>query len=740
MPDLLLELFSEEIPARMQPRAAEDLQKLLTDALVEHGLVYEGARGFATPRRLTLAVSGLPAGQPDIKDERKGPRVGSPDKALQGFMRAAGLKDIAEAEVRSDKKGDFYVAVIDRPGRPSSEVIAEVVPAVIAGFPWPKSMRWGSGDLRWVRPLHGILCLFDGQIVPFEIGGVAAGNTTFGHRFMAPGAIVVKRFDDYERALEKAHVVLDAGRRADMIVHDARDLALAQGLELIEDEALLAEAAGLVEWPVALIGEFDKAFLDVPPEVIITSIKTHQKCFALKTPKTGKLANRFLTVANLVAKDGGKAIAQGNGRVIAARLSDAKFFWDTDRKTKLEEHGAKLSGVTFHERLGAVSDKVERMTRLAVELAAIIGADKAGTEQAAQLAKADLTTGMVGEFPSLQGLMGRYYALEQGVDVGIADAIAEHYRPQGPADALPSNKIGQALALADKIDTLVGFWAIGEKPTGSRDPFGLRRSALGVISIIMEHRLRFGLFRVSARPFARVAAAIKDAETLEKLFAIEHLADHGFSASEIEEIESHVDAEASHLPEGKDRQAIISAHRGHALDLLAFFADRLKIYLRDKGIKHDRIDAVFALGGQDDLFLIAARVKALDEFLKTKDGENLLAGYKRAVNIVRIEEKKAGPNVEFSGDVDEKFFEQDEEKQLFAELEKASAAAGKALGKEDFTGAMAAMAPLRGPVDDFFDHVTVNTDNQIVRRNRLCLLNRIRATLGRVADLTRIEG
>lgn len=699
MPELLLELFSEEIPSRMQAKAASDLQKLVTDALVDEGLVYEAARSYATPRRITLVIDGLPAKQPDIKEERKGPRVGAPEKALEGFMKAAGLTDISQAQVQEDKKGEFYVAVIEKTGAAAQDVIAKIITEAINKFPWPKSMRWGAGDLNWVRPLQSILCMFDAEIVPFEIAGINSGNITYGHRFMAPDAIKVRRFEDYEAALEKAHVVLDPARRYDIILHDAKDLALAAGLELIEDDALLKEAAGLVEWPVVLLGTFDEAFLDVPPEVIITSIRSHQKCFALRDPATDKLANKFLLVSNLIAQDDGKAIVAGNQRVIAARLSDAKFFWDQDKKHTLESRLPKLNNLIFHAKLGTVHDKAHAIAKLAMALAKYVPhADTHRCEQAALLAKADLVTHMVGEFPSLQGLMGHYYARNDGLHEFVANAIAKHYAPLGPSDAVPTEPAEIVTALVDKFYSLVGFFGIDERPTGSRDPYALRRSALGIIRIVLENKLRLNLMEW----FKQTTQVYRDiGENVTKNWT-------------------------------KDYDVNV--------ELLMFFADRLKVYLKDQGIRHDLIDAVFSLKNQDDLLMIESRVKALNQFLKTEDGQNLLSGYKRAVNIVRIEEKNDGPGIEYSGDVDPKFFEQDEERALHVELQKAKTAALEALDKEDFTGAMAAMAPLRGPVDAFFEAVTVNSDNKIVRRNRLCLLNQIRVTLGRVADLSKLEG
>ncbi len=699
MPDLLLELFNEEIPARMQARAADDLKKLVTDALVEAGLVYESAGAFVTPRRLTLSVTGIPATQPDVREERKGPRVGAPEKAVEGFLRGCGLTSIDDATIQTDpKKGDFYVAITEKKGAAADKVIAEIIPAIIGKFPWPKSMKWGRGNLRWVRPLHSVLCLLgegeDAQVVKFEIGDVTSGNTTKCHRFMAPDEFTVTGFEDYEAKLAKAHVILDAQHRRDTIAHDAKQLAFAKGLELVEDKGLLAEVAGLVEWPVVMMGNFDEDFLEVPPEVLTIAMKSHQKCFSLHDPKTGKLANAFILVSNLVAKDGGKKIVAGNERVINARLSDARFFWQLDLKTRLEDQAKKLEKIIFHEKLGSQSERIDRLQSLAGKIAAIVDADPEQAKRAASLCKADLVTEMVGEFPDLQGLMGRYYASAQGEDGAIAQACEMHYKPQGPSDEVPTQAISIAVALADKLDTLIGFWAINEKPTGSKDPFALRRAALGVIRIILENNVRLDF----------------------------------------------ADVLQSHLKLYQDQRAPGFGKEFEPATLQSFFTDRLKVHLRDRGINHDLIDAVLSNSDHDDLVMIVKRVNALNDFIKTEDGTNLLAGYKRAVNIVTIEEKKDGPGIEYSGEVDESFFEHDEEKNLSAELKTAKAAAATALKIEDFSAAMAAMAPLRGPVDAFFDAVIVNADDPIIRRNRLCMLNQIRKTLGQVADFSKIEG
>jgi glycyl-tRNA synthetase beta chain len=699
MPDLLLELFSEEIPARMQARAAEDLRKLVTDRLVNAGLVYEGARAFVTPRRLALAVQGMPARQPDVREEKKGPRVGAPEAAIAGFLKSAGLKSIKEAKVQPDKKGDFYVAVIDKPGRAAIEVIGEILPDVVERFPWPKSMRWGApsaraGALTWVRPLHSIVATFgpeteEPDVVQFSVGGIAAGNETRGHRFMAPQEFTVRRLDDYLQKLEKAKVVPDAERRRDIILTEAKQLAFAQGLELVEDDGLLAEVAGLVEWPVVLMGSFDQEFLKIPEEMIRATIRNNQKCFVLRDTAHAKLVDKFILVANIEADDGGKAIVAGNERVIRARLSDAKFFYETDLKTPLEDRLPKFKHIVFHEKLGSQWERIERIERLAAELAPLVGADVERARRAARLCKADLLTEAVGEFPELQGAMGKYYAEEQGEDEAVAHAIEDHYKPKGPDDLVPSDPVSVAIALADKIDTLVGFWAVDEKPTGSKDPYALRRATLGIITIVLDNAIR-----------------------LRTLPAVEFAAD-GLRAIEISR---------SFLPS----------------DLLSFFADRLKGQLREKGARHDLVDAVFALEGQDDLLLIVRRVEALGKFLDTEDGKNLLAGYKRATNIIRIEEKKDGH--QYTGAPIAKFYDQSEEKALAQAINAAKTEASRAVEVEDFEAAMRAMARLRPHVDTFFDKVTVNVEDKKVRENRLKLLNEIRAATRAVADFSKIEG
>jgi glycyl-tRNA synthetase beta chain len=807
MPDLLLELFSEEIPARMQRQAAEDLKRLVTNALVERNLLYEGAQSFVTPRRLTLHVVGLPAAQAPSREERKGPRVGAPDAAIQGFLKSAGLKRIEDARVETDpKKGQFYVALIEKPGRETKDAIAEIIPAIINSFPWPKSMRWGDyqpaealvglsgvgeagmdpgtisdkftgrNKLRWVRPLRGIVCTLATQhetaeVVHFDLDahGLKSGDVTWGHRFMAPAPIQVRRFDDYVAALQKAKVVLDADRRKAIILADSKDLAFAQGLTLLEDEGLLEEVAGLVEWPVVLMGEFEAAFLDLPPEVIRATIRANQKCFVLRQASpsvmaghepaihealsgakadrgvawdglegrhkagheaagsAGKLANKFILVSNIVAPDGGAAIAAGNGRVVRARLSDARHFWQTDlaalpdAKDKnakpLDQRLEKLDRVIFHEKLGTQGERIARIEALARELAPKVGADAELAGRAARLAKADLATEMVGEFPELQGLMGRYYATEQKEPRDVAAAIEEHYKPQGPNDRIPTSPVSIAVALADKLDTLVGFWAIDEKPTGSKDPYALRRAALGVIRIVLENGLRLSLSPVLQAAMSPLVRRREEPRRGDAAIqgSVERLSASGSLRSARDD--------------GKD---IVS-------DLLAFFADRLKVYLREKGARHDLIDAVFALPGQDDLLMIVRRVDALGSLLETEDGKNLLAGYRRAANILRAEEKKDGAEA-FAGKHVNTSLAPAAERYLADAVASAGAAARQNAASEDFEGAMRALAALRAPVDGFFLDVTVNDPDPETRLNRLRLLNELREAMHAVAEFSKVAG
>jgi glycyl-tRNA synthetase beta chain len=817
MPDLLLELFSEEIPARMQAKAAEDLRKLVTDGLVAQGFLYEGARTFVTPRRLTLAVHGLPARGQDVREEKKGPRVGAPQAAIDGFLRSAGLASIDQATIQTDpKKGDSYIAVIERPGRATTEVLAQMLPGVIRAFPWPKSMRWGASSgpegkdyvlgrghgaesLRWVRPLRAILCTFateheEPETIRFAVDGVESGNVTFGHRFMSDGQpIAVKRLDDYLAKLEAAKVIADPVRRKGIILHEARQLCFAQGLELVEDEALADEVAGLVEWPVPLLGSFEEEYLQVPPEAIRATIRANQKCFvvrrahsspsprssrgegrdegpresALNPPspssgpaghllpasgeKEGRLAPRFVATANVEASDGGATIIAGNARVIRARLADARFFWETDKRVKLADRLEKLKSVRFHEKLGTQYERVERIAALAQEIAPLVGADPKLAKDAAILAKADLATEMVGEFPELQGLMGRYYAQQEGHRPEVCAAIEEHYKPQGPGDRVPANPVSIALALADKLDTLVGFWAIDEKPTGSKDPYALRRAALGVIRLVVENGVRLPLLDALHQHLLVIADQLK-----------------GFGIAM--------------TPSGHD----VRMH-----DLLSFFHDRLKVMLREQGARHDLVDAVLGAGappspwrggtdraaikggGQvetasvettsqdsppslrgsaalpsppgggtganDDLLSIVNRVAALSAFLATEDGRNLLAGYKRAANILRAEEKKDGDGA-FEGDVDAGLLGDIQEHALHEALRAEGAAVSAAIAREDYAAAMAAMARLRGPVDAFFEAVLVNAEDPALRANRLKVLAMLRRVTSSVADFGKIAG
>ena len=678
MPDLLIELFSEEIPARMQGKAASDLQKLITDGLVEAGLTYKAAAAFSTPRRLTLSVEDLLAESKPQREERKGPKVGAPDQAIDGFLRGAGLtRD--DLEIRDDKKGQVYFAVFEKPGRMAADVIAEVLEKTVRNFPWPKSMRWGAGTLKWVRPLHDILCILSdeagAEVVPLDVDGITSGNTTRGHRFLSPDAFTVTGFEDYEAKLKRAHVMLRADERADMIWNDATNQAFALGLEVVEDRGLLTEVAGLVEWPVVLLGQIDPTFYELPAEVLQTSMKEHQKFFSVRNAKTGQI-ERFVTVANTVTSDDGTTILKGNQKVLFARLSDAKFFWENDLRVANDGMGPwldSLSNVTFHNKLGTQKDRIDRIIALSREIVPLVGADVDEVAEAARVAKADLSSEMVYEFPELQGLMGRYYASKAGLSDAVAAAAQDHYSPLGPSDDVPTAPVSVAVALADKLDTLTGFWAIDEKPTGSKDPFALRRAALGVIRLIVDNGLTVSLTKV-----------------------------------------------------------------GVTGDLLSFFHDRLKFYLKDQGIRHDIIDACIAMDGADDLALLVKRAKALAAALSTDDGQNLIQGFKRANNILTQAEEKDG--VEYSYGADIAHAQHDAERALFAALDAADTVITPAMAAQDFGTAMAAMAELRGPIDAFFDAVQINADQQVVRRNRLNLLSRIRKTCLAVADLTRIEG
>ena len=693
MAELLLEILSEEIPARMQARAADDLKRLVTERLTASGLAFTAARAFVTPRRLALVVDGLPERQPDLKEEKKGPRVGSPDPAIQGFLKGAGLASLDACEKRTVGKAEFWFAVVERKGAATADVLPGAIVEAIKALPWPKSMRAGTARFAWVLPMQGIVALFAGKTLSgaFDLGGatVPFGDTTVGHRFMAPARFAVANYADYVAKLRAAKVVLDPAERKSKILADATALASTLGVTLRDDPGLLDEVAGLVEWPVVHAGSIDSKFMDVPAEVLVTSMRSHQKYFATSNAD-GSLARHFIVVANMETDDAGKLVVAGNERVLRARLSDAKFFWDQDRRTKLADRLPALEQRVFHAKLGTVAAKVARIEKLAALLAPELGADPADATRAARLAKADLSSGMVGEFPELQGVMGRYYARHDGESEAVAAAIRAHYQPLGPSDECPSAPVSVAVALAEKIDTLAGFWKIDEKPTGSKDPFALRRAALGSIRLIVENRVRVKLLPV-------FAAALLGYGTI--------------------------------LPETIDKLSS---------DLLGFFADRMKVTLKEKGVRHDLIDAVFALGGEDDLVRLLARVEALGAFLKTDDGANLLVAARRASNILAIETKKDGRAYDEAPHAG--LLAQPEETALAARLSDAEAKAGAALAGEDFAGAMAALASLRAPVDAFFEKVTVNAEDRDLRENRLKLLSQIRRTLACVADFARIEG
>ncbi|HSM94680.1 MAG TPA: glycine--tRNA ligase subunit beta [Rhizomicrobium sp.] len=729
MAGLLLELFSEEIPARMQVQAARDLEKLVVGALSDRGLLLEGVKVFSGPRRLTLAMSGLPARQPDVKEELKGPKTDAPAAALDGFLRKTGLtKD--QLKVEKTPKGDVYLAVIDRKGRDTIEVLAEILPECFAKLPWPKSMRFPSSPVRWVRPLHGIVCMFDAEVVPFEFAGVKSGNTTVGHRFLSDGKpIRVRHFEDYEKALHDAHVVLDAEQRKAIIFEELKAAAFVRGLELIPDEGLLDEVAGLAEWPVVLVGAIQDEFMDVPPEILQTSMRTHQKYFSLRDPQTGKMANRFAVISNMVAQDGGKEIIAGNERVLRARLSDAKFFWDQDRKRSLESRVNDLKTIVFHAKAGTVYGRACRIAILSMIYAELLGFDVKKSERAGLLAKADLLSGVVGEFPELQGIMGGYYARADNEDDAVADAVRDHYKPVGASDAVPTAPISVATALAEKTDNLISLWRAGEVPTGSKDPFALRRSALGLIRTLMENKLRVPLLLPA---FATLGAYIQPSGASWE----ERLEDSPFDGNILKGIADDLLAFARDAKKGGTK--ISGADRQIVSDVMAFLADRLKVALREKGTRHDLIDAVFSLGGEDDLVRLAARVEALQNFLKSDDGANLLVAYKRAANILKAEEKK--DNRSFDGDSDPQAFVLPEEKSLYVELAAASEMIRAEVERERFVEAMGVMARLRKPVDAFFDKVTVNDKDAKLRENRLKLLSRLRATLHLVADFSKIEG
>ncbi|MBV9570684.1 MAG: glycine--tRNA ligase subunit beta [Alphaproteobacteria bacterium] len=721
MPDLLLELFSEEIPARMQAQAGKDLERLVVGALSDRGLLFEAAKSFAGPRRLTLAIAGLPAKQPDVSEELKGPKVDAPQAALDGFLRKTGLTK-EQLKIEKTPKGDVYIGVIERAGRATAEVLAEILPESFAKLPWPKSMRFPGSAVRWVRPLHGIVCTFDGEVVPFEFAGITSGNITCGHRFLSQGPIEVRRFEDYAEKLRKAHVILDPAERKEIILHDARNRAFAQKLALVEDAGLLDEVVGLAEWPVVLIGSIEDEFMELPPEILQTSMRTHQKYFALKELRGDKLANRFALVANMIAEDGGKEIVAGNERVLRARLSDAKFFWGQDRKRTLESRVDDLKNIVFHAKLGTQYERVERIEALAGEVAERIGADVEKARRAARLCKADLTTGVVGEFPELQGVMGRYYALHDGEDADVADAIRDHYKPLGPNDAVPTNKVSIAVALTDKLDQLLGFFSIDESPTGSSDPFALRRAALGSIRCILDNALPLQLYETLSVGNARWLNGPNFVK-----FAKEYTGGKAGNGVGI-----------LIAPRTEEQPEWLNKWDVNPREVLTFLADRLKVALREKGTRHDLIDAVFSLGNEDDLVRLVARVEALQAFLKTDDGANLLVAYRRAANILRDEEKR--DKISYDGEPDRELLSAPEEKSLLVELSTASEFIRAEVERERFAEAMGVMARLRKPVDAFFDKVTVNDKNPELRKNRLLLLSRLRATLHLVADFSKIEG
>ncbi|MEL6169754.1 MAG: glycine--tRNA ligase subunit beta [Pseudomonadota bacterium] len=741
MPDLLIELFSEEIPARMQARAAADLRDRVTDGLVEAGLTYGGAESFSTARRLALTVSGLDADSKPTREERKGPRADAPEKAIEGFLRSTGLS-IDDLERRETPKGDVLFAVVETPGRSADAIVAEVLESVIRGFSWPKSMRCGSSELRWVRPLQSILCILvdeeGARVVPLSVDGISSGDTTEGHRVHGSGRFAVRSFDDYETRLKTQHVVLRADDRAESIRHDAETLAFAQGYELVKDSKLLDEVAGLVEWPVPMMGEIGADFLDLPPQVLQTSMREHQKFFSVRNPKSGRI-ERFVTVANIEARDGGATVLAGNQKVLAARLSDAKFFWENDLRVAEGERMApwlaRLETVTFHAKLGTEAERIHRIAALAEKIADVIDADPAQAAEAARIAKADLASEMVYEFPELQGIMGRYYAARAGFPADVAAVCDEHYAPLGPSDVVPNAPLSVAVSLADKIDTLTGFWAIDEKPTGSRDPFALRRAALGVIRLVLENSLRLSLDRlIDAQILRHEIEPLDDAKERAILDAVlQEVARHGPFGAAARAVIDKIEGEApvwvkkvtEHAPDTSD-------------DLVAFIHDRLKVYLRDRGVRHDVIDACLSMPNKDDLTLLVRRAEALGAILGTEDGENLVQGFKRANNILSQAEEADG--VEYSYGTDSKFAETDSERAVFEALDTAEAAIGPAMEVEDFETAMHVMAGLRAPLDAFFEDVQVNADNPVLRRNRLNLLSRIRTICLSVADLTRLSG
>ena len=724
MADLLLELFSEEIPAIMQNKACEDLNNIVTNALVEAGLTYKSSKSISTPRRLCLMIEGLINKSPDTREERKGPRVDAPEQALNGFLRGVGLT-IDQLEVRDDKKGKTYFAIIEKEGRSAPEIVSEVINDAVNNFPWPKSMRWGSKSLKWVRPLHSILCILsaeDGvETVKVEIDGIKSSNLTAGHRFMSPDHFTVSSIEQYQKDLKKAYVILDAQERADHILEDAKNLAFAQGLELVEDINLLNEVAGLVEYPVVLMGEISKEFFELPAEVLMTSMKEHQKFFSVRNPKSNRI-EKFITVANRATSDNGETIIAGNQKVLFARLSDAKFFWENDlriAKAGMNEWSEKLNKVTFHNKLGSQSERIKRISFIASATSRLTNADMELTNKAAMLCKVDLSSEMVGEFAKLQGLMGSYYAAEAGLPIEIGDASKEHYSPQGPTDAVPSAPVSISVALADKIDTLTGFWLIDEKPTGSKDPFALRRAALGIIRLFIDNEINEPLECILAYGFYLNSIAVQSLEDKSQTKYID------LSNNSLEQI-------FELIGEGHSKKT-----KGILRDLISFFHDRLKVYLRDQNINHDVIDACLAMPNNTNFSLLAKRAKVLQEFCDSDDGKNLLQGFKRANNILSAEEKKDG--VSYEGTPEINYAQIDEERSLFKILDENESDIIDYINKQDFKSAMGALANLRLPIDLFFENVQINSDSKIVRRNRLCLLNRIRLIMKSAADFTLIE-
>ena len=693
MPDLLLEVLSEEIPARMQAGGVDQLKKQVLSRLEEARLEFatEDVKSYATPRRLALIVSGLPDVQPDITVERKGPRVDAPEKAVQGFLKSTGLT-LDDCEQRETPKGPVWFAVMQEKGRPTADLLADLLPEALAAVSWPKSMRWEESGARWVRPIRSILCLLDDALVPFRFGAVESGRTTLGHRFLSSGTLTITDVGSYESTLGSERVMLDPEQRALNIADAAEKLVRSEGLSIEPDDSLVIENTGLIEWPVVRMGAIDEKFMDLPPEVLRSAMGKHQRYFGV-LDEAGRPAPRFVMVANIETESDCAAVIAGNERVLRARLADARFFWDQDRRQPLADHVPRLEGVVFHARLGSIANKAQRISALARSLCPVVrGADPDQTTRAGILCKADLVTEMVGEFPDLQGVMGYYYSKGNAEPLAVCQAIREHYAPQGPTDFCPTEPESVAVALADKLDTLAGFFAIDERPTGSKDPFALRRAALGVIRLIIENNLRLSLKNILGDALAGYGVLLpKESSEADTRYA-----------------------------------------------LLVFIADRVKVHLREQGYRHDLVSAVYQAGEENDLVRVIARVDALARFLDGEDGTNLLTAYRRAANILRIEEKKDGER--YDGFSDRSLFAEAEEHALYIQINKTLPRAHDALVRDDFEKAMTLLATLREPVDAFFDHVTVNCDDPALRRNRLLMLSRIRVTLDMVADFSKIEG